>query len=72
MGMNLQHGGHLTHGSKVNFSGRLFNAVPYGIDQETGAIDYDEMQRIAEDCKPKITGGWVFSLFTGRRLGQDA
>ena len=55
--MNLQHGGHLTHGSKVNFSGRLFNAVPYGIDQETGAIDYDEMQRIAEDCKPKLLIG---------------
>ena len=57
LGMNLQHGGHLTHGSKVNFSGRLFNAVPYGIDQDTGAIDYDEMQRIAEDCKPKLLVG---------------
>ena len=57
MGMSLQHGGHLTHGSKVNFSGRIFNAVPYGIDEETGAIDYDEMQRIAEDCKPKLLIG---------------
>ena len=57
MGMNLQHGGHLTHGSKVNFSGRLFNAVPYGIDQETGAIDYDEMQRIADECKPRLLIG---------------
>ncbi len=57
MGMNLQHGGHLTHGAKVNFSGRLFNAVPYGIDQVTGAIDYDEMQRIAEDCKPRLLIG---------------
>ena len=57
LGMNLQHGGHLTHGSKVNFSGRLFNAVQYGIDQETGAIDYDEMQRIAEECKPKLLVG---------------
>ena len=57
MGMSLQHGGHLTHGSKVNFSGRLFNAVPYGIDQETGAIDYDEMQRIADECKPKLLVG---------------
>lgn len=57
MGMNLQHGGHLTHGSKVNFSGRIFNAVPYGIDQETGAIDYDEMQRIADECKPKLLIG---------------
>jgi len=57
MGMNLEHGGHLTHGSKVNFSGRLFNAVPYGIDQETGAIDYDEMRGIAEECKPQLLVG---------------
>jgi glycine hydroxymethyltransferase len=57
LGMSLQHGGHLTHGSKVNFSGRLFNAVAYGIDQETGAIDYDEMQRIAEECKPRLLIG---------------
>ena len=59
LGMNLQHGGHLTHGAKVNFSGRLFNAVQYGIDQQTGAIDYDEMQQIAEDCKPRhLIGGF--------------
>jgi glycine hydroxymethyltransferase len=57
LGMNLQHGGHLTHGAKVNFSGRLFNAVQYGIDQQTGAIDYDEMQQIAEDCKPRLLIG---------------
>lgn len=57
LGMNLQHGGHLTHGSKVNFSGRLFNAVPYGIDQQTGAIDYDEMQAIAEECRPRLLVG---------------
>src|SRR5210317_2253777 len=57
LGMNLQHGGHLTHGAKVNFSGRLFNAVPYGIDQETGAIDYDEMQRVAQECKPRLLIG---------------
>ena len=57
MGMNLQHGGHLTHGAKVNFSGRIFNAVQYGIDQETGAIDYDEMQQIAEECQPKLLIG---------------
>ena len=57
MGMNLAHGGHLTHGSKVNFSGRLFNAVQYGIDQETGAIDYDEMQQVATECQPKLLIG---------------
>jgi len=57
LGMNLAHGGHLTHGAKVNFSGRLFNAVAYGIDQETGAVDYDEMQRIAEECQPRLLVG---------------
>jgi glycine hydroxymethyltransferase len=57
MGMNLAHGGHLTHGAKVNFSGRLFNAVQYGIDQETGAIDYDEMQQVANECQPKLLIG---------------
>jgi glycine hydroxymethyltransferase len=53
----LEPGGHLTHGSKVNFSGRLFNAVQYGIDQETGAIDYDEMQAVAQEHKPKLLIG---------------
>ncbi|MCW8926922.1 MAG: serine hydroxymethyltransferase [Xanthomonadales bacterium] len=57
LGMNLAHGGHLTHGSKVNFSGKLFNAVAYGIDQQTGAVDYDEMQRIAEECQPQLLIG---------------
>ncbi len=54
MGMNLTDGGHLTHGSPVNMSGKYFNIVPYGVDKETERIDYDEMQRIAEDCKPKL------------------
>jgi len=57
LGMNLEHGGHLTHGSKVNFSGRLFNPVQYGIDQVSGAVDYDEMQRIAEECRPQLLIG---------------
>ena len=57
LGMSLAHGGHLTHGAKVNFSGKLFNAVAYGIDQETGAVDYDEMQRIAEECQPQLLIG---------------
>jgi len=57
LGMNLAHGGHLTHGAKVNFSGRLFNAVAYGIDEETGAVNYDEMQRIAEECQPQLLIG---------------
>ena len=53
MGMNLAHGGHLSHGSKVNFSGSYFNIVPYGVD-ENGYIDYDEVERIAKECKPKL------------------
>jgi glycine hydroxymethyltransferase len=64
LGMNLAHGGHLTHGAKVNFSGKLFNAVAYGIDQETGAVDYDEMQRIAEECQPQLLVGG-FSAYSG-------
>ena len=53
MGMNLNHGGHLTHGSPVNFSGLYFNIVPYGVGDE-GFIDYDEMERIAVENKPKL------------------
>ncbi|MDR1689446.1 MAG: serine hydroxymethyltransferase, partial [Clostridiales bacterium] len=54
MGMSLDHGGHLTHGSKVNVSGKYFNIVAYGVKQETGRIDYDEMRRIALESKPKM------------------
>ena len=53
MGMNLDHGGHLTHGSPVNVSGKYFNIVPYGVNDE-GFIDYDEMERIAVECQPKL------------------
>ena len=54
MGMNLQEGGHLSHGSPVNISGKYFNVVPYGVDKVTEMIDYDEMERIAKECKPKL------------------
>jgi len=54
LGMNLSHGGHLTHGSPVNFSGKLFNIVPYGVDKVTGRIDYDEVERLAIEHKPKL------------------
>ena len=54
MGMNLQQGGHLSHGSPVNISGKYFNVVPYGVDDVTARIDYDEMERIALECKPKL------------------
>lgn len=53
MGMNLAHGGHLTHGSPVNLSGKYFNVVPYGVNDD-GFIDYDEVLRIAKECKPKM------------------
>ncbi|MFJ1267014.1 serine hydroxymethyltransferase [Legionella lytica] len=54
LGMALPHGGHLTHGSKVNFSGKLYQAVPYGVDEQTGLIDYDELERLALEHKPKL------------------
>ncbi len=54
LGMSLAHGGHLTHGAKVSFSGKLYNAVQYGIDTDTGLIDYDEVERLAVEHKPKM------------------
>jgi glycine hydroxymethyltransferase len=54
LGMNLSHGGHLTHGSPVNFSGRLFNFVHYGVREDTGTIDYDEVRRLAQEHRPKM------------------
>ncbi len=54
LGMSLAHGGHLTHGAKVNFSGKIFNAVQYGIDPDTGKIDYDEIDRLTQEHKPKM------------------
>ncbi len=54
LGMSLPHGGHLTHGSKVNFSGKIYEAVPYGVDEHTGLIDYDALERLAIEHKPKL------------------
>ncbi|NLI60534.1 MAG: serine hydroxymethyltransferase [Clostridiales bacterium] len=54
LGMNLAHGGHLTHGSPVNISGKYFEIVPYGVDPETGYIDYDELRNLALENKPKL------------------
>jgi glycine hydroxymethyltransferase len=54
LGMSLAHGGHLTHGAKVSFSGKLYNAVQYGIDTATGLIDYDEVERLAVEHQPKM------------------
>lgn len=54
LGMSLAHGGHLTHGSPVNVSGSQYNIVSYGVSRETGCIDYDEVERLARECKPKM------------------
>jgi len=64
LGMSLAHGGHLTHGSHVNFSGKSYEAVQYGLNDETGLIDYEEIERLAEEHKPEmIIGG--FSAYSG-------
>lgn len=54
LGMNLSHGGHLTHGSKVNASGKLYNFIPYGLSEKTGEIDYNKVERLALEHKPKL------------------
>ena len=54
LGMNLSHGGHLTHGSPVSFSGRFFNFIPYGVREETGTIDYEALARLADEHRPKM------------------
>ena len=54
LGMNLSHGGHLTHGSPVNFSGKLYNIVSYGVSEDTQTIDYDALEKTAKECKPKM------------------
>ena len=64
LGMSLAHGGHLTHGAKVNFSGKIYNAVQYGINVDTGEIDYDEVQTLASEHQPKmiVAGFSAYSL----------
>src|SRR5436853_3291422 len=58
LGMNLAHGGHLTHGNPLNFSGKTYKVVPYGVTRETETVDYDELEKIAKNEKPKmIIGG---------------
>ena len=54
LGMNLAHGGHLTHGSPVNISGMLYNFIPYGVDDDTSMIDYDKIEALAKEHKPKL------------------
>ena len=66
MGMELAHGGHLTHGANVNFSGKLYNFVPYGVNKDTELIDYDEVERLAQDHKTQADSGRL------QRLRQDS
>ena len=54
LGMNLSHGGHLTHGASVNFSGKFYNFIDYGVDKETERINYDEIRELAQKHKPKL------------------
>lgn len=65
VGMNLSHGGHLTHGSPVNVSGNYFNVVPYGVDADTQQIDYEEFRKVVLEAKPKlvIAGGSAQSYY---------
>jgi len=65
LGLNLSHGGHLTHGSPVNFSGKLYNVVPYGVSKETGRVDFAEVLKLAREHKPKliICGGSAYPRF---------
>jgi len=73
MGMSLSHGGHLTHGSPVNFSGKLFNAVSYGVNEETEVIDYDEVRKVALDAKPSVivAGGSAYSRIIDFKKFRD-
>jgi len=65
LGMNLSHGGHLTHGSPVNFSGKMYKVIPYGVNKDTGLIDMDEVAKLATEHKPKmiIVGASAYSRF---------
>ena len=75
MGMSLDHGGHLTHGSPVNFSGKDYNFVSYGVNPETEYIDYDEMERLAKEHRPKVIVGGASAyprIIDFERMGQIA
>lgn len=73
MGMNLQQGGHLSHGSPVNISGKYFNIVPYGVDDSTEEIDYENVRKLAHQCKPKmiIAGASAYSRIIDFKKFRD-
>lgn len=75
LGMSLAHGGHLTHGSSVNLSGKYYNFIPYGIDENTGRIDYDAVEKLADEHKPKmiVAGASAYPrAIDFKRLGEIA
>jgi glycine hydroxymethyltransferase len=73
LGMNLSHGGHLTHGSPVNISGKQYNIVPYGVSRETGRIDYDAVRSLAKECRPQmiIAGASAYSRIIDFEIFAD-
>jgi glycine hydroxymethyltransferase len=73
LGMNLSHGGHLTHGSPYNFSGKLYKVVPYGVNRETEQIDYDELAKLAAEHKPKliVAGGSAYPRIIDFRRSRE-
>lgn len=73
MGMSLAHGGHLTHGASVNVSGRIYHAIQYGLNTDTGEIDYDEVERLAKEHKPKliVTGFSAYSRIVDWQRFRD-
>ena len=73
LGMSLAHGGHLTHGAKVNFSGKIFNSVQYGLDESTGEIDYDQVASLAAEHKPKmiVAGFSAYSRVVDWQIFRD-
>ena len=68
LGMSLAHGGHLTHGATVNFSGKIYNSVQYGINTDTGLIDYDDVEAMAVEHKPKTVSYTHLTLPTNREV----
>jgi len=73
LGMSLDHGGHLTHGASVNFSGKIYNAVQYGLDEETGEIDYKQVASLARETKPKmiVAGFSAYSMIIDWQKFRD-
>ena len=70
MGLDLSHGGHLTHGHPLNFSGKYFKVVAYGVRREDELLDYEQMDRLARECRPKLIGGVCQLLYVCRRFNS--